>query len=104
MSKGKSAVFTLTNTTDDFLVVFGVKFEASELTLREAEELRLAYETPEVKNNVVEQGTLVYKLLEARVQEDEEMFDLEFFLDNMKISDIARLTNYFYTGEVNRKK
>jgi len=104
MPKNKSAVFTLTSQTDDYLDLFGVRFDAKEFTLREAETLRLAYEDEDVINNPLKQGELLYSFLEPRIQPEYEMFSKEFFLDNVSMSNLGKLARFFGTGEVTNRK
>ena len=105
MARNKSAVFTLSDVTDDFIKVLGVDFEARELTLRESETLRNALEDDEVRNSAIRQGEMVYDFLVSRykTEQDKEIFDKEFFLDHIKLPDLGKLVSYFMTGEVTRK-
>ena len=105
MARNKSAVFTLSDVTDDFIKVLGVEFEARELTLRESETLRNALEDDEVRNSAIKQGEMVYDFLVSRykTEQDKEIFDKEFFLDHIKLPDLGKLVSYFMTGEVTRK-
>lgn len=103
MSK-KSAVFTLTNVTDGYLDLYGVKFDAREFSLRETEKFRVALEDEEVRDNPLKQGEIIYNFLESRIQEGYEMFTLDFFLDNTNIAALGKLARFFGTGEVSVRK
>lgn len=108
----KKQLFELTAQTDRFFIVYGVKFEARELSLQEYSDIAQIDEKREEADSYEEQiaamkfrANKLYGMLTARYIEEQEveMFTEEAFLNSVTIKQLQTIQDVILNGEVTEK-